>query len=117
MKKQTKEGTATKLDNSFYCPQYAGYLWNNWTGLASLWTNGFSFSMDKYLKKQAKHSQKKSYLDWIIIFFDTDCVINPPRTQTNIELNQKITKKLHVTLFTKTQSIDPVITDKHFTDW
>lgn len=73
--------------------------------------------MDKYLKKQAKHSQKKPYLDWIIIFFDTDCVINPPRTQTNIELNQKITKKLHVTLFTKTQSIDPVITDKHFTDW
>ena len=60
MKKETKEGTATKLDNSLYCPQYAGYLWNNWTGLASLWTDGFGLFMNEYLKDQAQHSQKKA---------------------------------------------------------
>ena len=35
-KREIKRSTTTKLDNSLYCPQYAGYLLNNWTGLASL---------------------------------------------------------------------------------
>ena len=50
-KREIKRSTTTKLDNSLYCPQYAGYLLNNWTGLASLWTSIHS-------KDQAKHSQK-----------------------------------------------------------
>ena len=35
-KREIKKSTTTKLDSSLYCPQYAGYLLNNWTGLASL---------------------------------------------------------------------------------
>ena len=56
-KREIKKSTTTKLDNSLYCLQYTCYLLNNWTGLASLWTK-------VHLKAQAKHSQKKPYLDW-----------------------------------------------------
>ena len=101
-KREIKKSTTIKLNNSLYCPQYAGYLLNNWTGLASLWTN-------IHLKDQAKRSQKKLHLDWSNSFSDRDCVINPLRTQGIIELYQKLTK--HVTLSTKTQRVDSVIAD------
>ena len=65
--------------------------------------------MDEYLKDQAKHSQNRPYLDWSNSFSDRDCVINPPRTQGIIDLNQKITR--HVTVSTKIQRVDPVIAD------
>ena len=66
--------------------------------------------MDKiHLKDQAKHSQKKPYLDWSNSFSDRDCVINPRKTQGIIELHQTSTK--HVTLSTNTQRVDSVIAD------
>ena len=85
-----------------YCPQCAGYILNNWTGLTSLWSN-------IHLGCQSQQSREQSYLEWSKTFGNCDCVTNLPRTQGIIELHQKITK--HITLSTKKQRVDSVIAD------
>ena len=54
--KNAKKNTNTRRTrlekNDLYCPQFAGYLLNNWKGLASLWSN-------MHLRDQIKHSKEK----------------------------------------------------------
>ena len=96
VKEEIKSSSITSEKNDLYCPQYAGYILNNWTGLASLWSN-------IHLGCQSKHSREQSYLEWSKTFGNCDCVTNPPRTQGIIELHQKITK--HITLSTKSKEL------------
>ena len=96
VKEEIKSSSITSEKNDLYCPQYAGYILNNWTGLASLWSN-------IHLGCQSKHSREQSYLKWSKTFGNCDCVTNPPRTQGIIELHQKITK--HITLSTKSKEL------------
>ena len=92
VKEEIQSSSITSEKNDLYCPQYAGYILNNWTGLASFWSN-------IHLGCQSKHSREQPYLEWSKTFGNCDCVTNPPRTQGIIELHQKITK--HITLSTK----------------
>ena len=56
--------------------------------------------MVKYVPwRQIKHSKEKPYLGWSKEFSQKACVIDPPRTQDIIEVDQKITK--HTTLASK----------------
>ena len=87
VKEEIKSSSITSGKNDLYCPQYAGYILNNWTGLASLWSN-------IHLGCQSKQSREQSYLQWSKTFGNCDCVTNPPRTQGIIELHQKITNIL-----------------------
>ena len=84
-KKNSKTRKTGLEKNDLYFPQFGGYLLNNWTGLASLWSN-------MHLRDQIKHSKEKSYLEWSKAFSEKACVIDPPRTQGIIEVRQKITK-------------------------
>ena len=102
VKEEIKSSSITSEKNDLYCLQYAGYILNNSTGLASLWSN-------IHLGCQSKHSREQSYLEWSKTFGNCDCVTNLPRTQGIIELHQKITK--HITLSTKKQRVDSVIAD------
>ena len=82
--KKNSEARKTRLEkNDFYCPQFGGYFLNNWTGLASLWSN-------MHLRDQIKHSKEKPYLEW-----SKACVIDPPKMQGIIEVHQKITKNIY----------------------
>ena len=83
-----------------HCTEFGGYLLNNWTGLASLWSN-------MHLRDQKKHCKEKPYLEWSKAFSEKACLINPPRTQDIIEVHQKITK--HITLASKKQRVDSFI--------
>ena len=42
--------------------------------------------------RQIKHNKEKPYLEWSKEFSQKACVINPPRTQDIIEVDQKMTK-------------------------
>ena len=57
VKEEIKSSSITSEKNDLYCSQYAGYVLNNWTGLASLWSI-------MHLVYQSKHSTKQSYLEW-----------------------------------------------------
>ena len=85
-----------------HCPQFGGYLLNNWAGLASLWSN-------MHLRDQKKRSKEKPYLEWSKVFSEKTCLIDPSRTQGIIEVHQKITK--HITLASKKQRVDLVVAD------
>ena len=91
MKEEIKSSSTTEK-NDLYCSQYAGYILNNWSGLASLCSN-------IHLGCQSKHSIEQSYFEWSKTFGNCDCATNPLRTQGIIELHQKITK--HITMSTK----------------
>ena len=73
VKEEIKSSSITSEKNDLYCLQYAGYILNNSTGLASLWSN-------IHLGCQSKHSREQSYLEWSKTFGNCDCVTNPPRT-------------------------------------
>ena len=49
--------------------------------------------------RQIKHNKEKPYLEWSKEFSQKACVINPPRTQDIIEVDQKMTK--HTTVASK----------------
>ena len=101
-KKNSKTRNTELEKNDLYCPQFGGYLLDNWTGLASLWSN-------MHLRDQIKHSKEKACLEWSKAFSEKACVIDPPRTQGIIEVHQKITK--HITLASKKQRVGSVVAD------
>ena len=57
-----------------------------------------------HLKDQTKHNKEKPYLEWSKTFSEKSCIIDPPRTQGIIEVQEKITK--HITLASKQQRVD-----------
>ena len=88
MKQKIKSSSTTSEKNDLYCLKYAGCILNNWTGLASLWSN-------IHFRCQSKHSREQSHLEWSKPFGNCDCVTNPPRTQGF----------KHITLSTKKQRV------------
>ena len=56
-KKNSKIRKTGLEKNDLYCLQFGGYLLNNWTELASLWSN-------MHLRDLIKHGKEKPYLEW-----------------------------------------------------
>ena len=75
------------MENQQYSPEFSAYLLNNWTGLASFWTN-------VHLNNQLKHGTGEAYLELSKKCGEILSVKNPQKTRGLPEVHQKLTENV-----------------------